>query len=95
MLYKLLIVPKGKVTTYSFLAQAINQPKAARAVGNALNKNTQAPVIPCHRVVLSDGKIGGYVGGVKKKIFLLQKEGVVVKDGKVVDFQKIIFDFNN
>jgi O-6-methylguanine DNA methyltransferase len=67
-------IPKGKVMTYKEIARAINKPRAYRAVGNVLNKNTD-PNIPCHRVVRSDGKIGGYRKGVKKKMELLKKEG--------------------
>jgi O-6-methylguanine DNA methyltransferase len=76
-------VPKGKVTTYKALAQAIGKPKAARAVGNALNKNPHAPVVPCHRVVKSDGSLGGYALGDSKKLALLKKEGVVIEKGRI------------
>lgn len=77
-------IPKGKVSTYSEIAEAIGQPGAARAVGNALNKNPFAPDVPCHRVVRSDGRIGGYAGGTDKKIGLLKKEGVQISsDGKI------------
>jgi len=62
--------------TYAEVARAIGKPKAARAVGNALNKNRN-PEIPCHRVVRSDGKIGGYNKGTKLKIRLLQSEGAI------------------
>ena len=62
-------IPKGSVKTYKDVAIAINQPKAARAVANACAKNPYAPKIPCHRVIRSDGGLGGYSGrgGVKKK----------------------------
>ncbi len=56
--------------------------RAYRAVGNTLNKN-QNPKIPCHRVIKSNGKIGGYKGGTKKKITLLEKEGIIIKNGEV------------
>ena len=74
-------VPKGKVTTYGALARAINS-KAYRAVGNAMNKNPYAPKVPCHRVIKSDGTIGGFASGTKKKIKMLKKEGVEIKKGK-------------
>ena len=64
-------------------------------MGNALNRNPFAPVVPCHRVVAFDGKIGGFAGGEKAKIKLLAKEGVVVKNGKVVDFQNKFFRFRD
>lgn len=75
-------IPKGKVTTYKATAEKLGT-KAYRAVGNALHNNKNPVVIPCHRVVSSDGSIGGYSRGIKKKIELLKKEGVEVKDGKV------------
>jgi len=76
-------IPKGRVATYKSIAKAIGRPRAVRAVGNALNKNPFAPKVPCHRVVKSDGSIGGFASGSKKKIKILQEEGVVVKSGKV------------
>lgn len=76
-------IPKGKVTTYSEIARAMKQPRAARAVGNALNKNRHFDTVPCHRVVRTDGHLGGYVFGLKKKIDILEKEGVKVQKEKV------------
>ena len=81
-------IPKGKVSTYLEIAKAIRKPKSARAVGNALNKNPFAPKVPCHRVVKSTGEVGGFASGCKNKIAILKKEGVQVKQGKVVDFKK-------
>lgn len=86
-------IPRGKVTTYSELARAAKSPKAVRAVGNACNKNPHAPRVPCHRVVSSDGGLGGYAHGSAKKIAILKKEGVKVKDGKITDFEKRLFRF--
>ena len=82
-------IPKGKVSTYKEIAQKLGT-KAYRAVGNALNRNPYAPKVPCHRVVHSDGKIGGFAQGTTMKIFLLKKEGVSVKRGKIVDFERTI-----
>jgi O-6-methylguanine DNA methyltransferase len=76
-------IPRGKVATYALIARAIKNPKAARAVGNALNKNPYAPIVPCHRVVRSDGSVGGFASGSKKKIALLTKEGVAIKNSRV------------
>ncbi|MEK6957506.1 MAG: MGMT family protein [archaeon] len=84
-------IPGGKVTTYKELAKAIGNNNASRAVGNACNKNPHSPRVPCHRVVSSFGKIGGYAHGVKKKISLLKKEGVEVRNGKIIDFEKKVF----
>lgn len=66
-------IPKGKVMTYKEVAERVGKPKSYRAVGNALNKNFD-PSIPCHRVVRSDGKTGGYNRGEKAKIEILRKE---------------------
>ncbi|HNV96715.1 MAG TPA: MGMT family protein [bacterium] len=67
-------IPKGEVMTYKEVAIAVGKPRAYRAVGNILNKNYD-PKIPCHRVIRSDGKIGGYNRGEMKKIEILRKEG--------------------
>ena len=73
-------IRKGTVKTYKQVAIAINKPKSARAVANAIGKNPFAPKIPCHRVIRSDGSLGGYSGkgGVKTKKLLLKREGVIV-----------------
>jgi methylated-DNA-[protein]-cysteine S-methyltransferase len=89
---KLKKVPKGKVTTYGQLAKAVNS-KAYRAVGTAMNKNPYAPLVPCHRVVCSDGTIGGFATGVANKIRILKTESVEVKNKKIVDFEKKLFKF--
>ena len=70
-------IPKGKVKTYLEVAKGIGKPKAFRAVANAVGKNPYPPKIPCHRVIRSDGSLGGYsgAGGIKTKINLLKKEG--------------------
>lgn len=75
-------VPKGKVTTYKALANALKT-KAYRAVGNAMNKNPYAPTVPCHRVINSNGELGGYAHGLKKKIQMLKSEGIEIKDNKI------------
>ena len=69
-------IPAGKTLTYLQIARKIGTPKAARAVGMALSKNPFAPMIPCHRVIRSNGKIGGYsgMGGVRKKMEMLKYE---------------------
>jgi O-6-methylguanine DNA methyltransferase len=69
-------VPRGRVTTYAAIARAIGAPRAARAVGNALNASPGMPKVPCHRVVKSDGLLGGFARGAKAKRALLEKEGV-------------------
>lgn len=87
------LIPRGRVTTYKELAKYLGRSKAARAVGNALNKNPGAPKVPCHRVIKSDGRIGGYAKGIRKKIELLKKEGIKIERGKIKDFQKKIYRF--
>jgi len=76
-------IPKGKVLSYKLAAQKAGFPKAWRAVGNVLNKNRD-PKVPCHRVIRTDGKIGGFRAGQKRKIMLLKKEGVKIKNKKIV-----------
>ena len=73
-------IPKGSVKTYKQVAIAIKNPKAARAVANACAKNPYAPKIPCHRVIRSDGGLGGYSGkgGIRQKLKLLRSEKVSI-----------------
>ena len=84
-------VPKGKVTTYKEIGDKLGKGMVYRAVGNALNRNPYAPKVPCHRVVSSDGSLGGFASGSSKKISILKKEGVKVSKGKIVDFEKKLF----
>ncbi len=89
-------IPKGKVSTYKGLADALGI-KGYQAIGQVLKKNPYAPHVPCHRVVKSNGSLGGFKGCVVgreilEKETLLKKEGVVVKDGKV-DLGKCLFRF--
>lgn len=86
---KLLKVPKGKVTTYSELAKAVGLKNGQRAIGRIMNKNPFPVIVPCHRVILSSGKIGGYAWGEKIKTNMLSKEGVKIKKGKILDKNKI------
>ena len=73
-------IPRGKVKTYSEVAKSIGKPLAVRAVANAIGKNPLPPQIPCHRVIRSDGSLGGYSGkgGIKTKRLLLKKEGITL-----------------
>jgi len=73
-------IPRGEVRTYTQIAVQIGRPKSARAVANACASNPYAPEVPCHRVVRSDGGLGGYsgTGGVEQKRLLLSEEGVDV-----------------
>ena len=85
-------IPEGKVTTYKELARAVGNPKAARAVGSALNKNPHPIKVPCHRVIKSNGSIGGYTLGARKKKELLEREGVETRNGGV-DLSKCFYRF--
>ena len=76
-------VPKGRVSTYADVARALGAPRAARAVGNALHNNPTSVTVPCHRVVRSDGGLGGYSRGAKKKRELLLKEGVELRGNRI------------
>ena len=71
-------IPRGEVRTYTDIAVQIGHPSSARAVANACGKNPYAPEVPCHRVIRSDGSIGGYSaeGGSEKKRAMLREEGV-------------------
>ena len=84
-------VPRGKVTTYKELAKVLHS-KAYRAVGNAMNRNPYAPYVPCHRVVKSNGEVGGFASGTRKKISMLKKEGIKIVKGKI-DLKKYLHKF--
>ena len=88
-------IPKGHVSTYATLARHIGRPKAYRAVGNALNKNPFAPQVPCHRVVKSDGSLGGFASGSKQKKAILEKEALLIVNGKVLNFKDVFYDFKS
>ena|SRR5487761_812284 len=87
-------IPRGRVSTYGAIARAIERESASRAVGGALRRNPWQIKVPCHRVVRSDGSIGGYGGAdwSPRKIKLLANEGVRVREGYVQDFEKVFFD---
>ncbi|MFW5953561.1 MAG: endonuclease V [Candidatus Natronoplasma sp.] len=89
-------IPKGRVSTYGKLAEALGDKIAARAVGKMLNQNPYAPEVPCHRVVRSDGTLGGYAKGEKKKRDLLEREGVKIEERRIRNFKEVLFsDFES
>ena len=90
---KLLQVPKGKITTYGELAKAVGLQNGQRAIGKIMNKNPYPVIIPCHRVVSSNGTVGGYAFGQDVKTNMLAKEGIKIHNGKILDFGKIIYRF--
>ena len=92
-------VPKGKVTSYKHIAHAMGT-QAYRAVGTALKNNPYAPEVPCHRVVASDGGLGGFRGSnnpsgptLKIKAKMLAKEGITIQKGKIHNFEKVLHTF--
>lgn len=89
---KLKLIPYGKVTTYKIIAESLGT-KAYRAVGNALNRNKHPDIIPCFKVVNSDGSLGGFSRGKEDKIRRLSAEGVEVVTGKIKDFEKRLYLF--
>ena len=87
----LLKIPAGKVSTYGDIAKALGHPKAARLVGQILHDNPNPVIVPCHRVIHSDGRLGGYAYGSDRKRELLENEGIKFRDGVegyLEEFQK-------
>lgn len=85
-------IPKGKVTTYGILAKKLRM--NPQAVGKLLSKNTMPEKIPCYKVIMSDGRVGGYSGGLKRKTLLLRKDRIEIKNGKI-DLKKYCHDFTS
>lgn len=86
-------VPKGKVTTYGDLAKAVGLKNGQRAIGKIMNKNPYPGIIPCHRVIRWDGRLGGYAYGEESKNMMLSREGVKIQNGKIVNFEEVVFRF--
>jgi len=84
-------IPKGKVSTYKRIANKIGKPRAHRAVANALHKNPLYPIVPCHRVVRSDGRFGGEKKVAQSRMRLVKEEGVPIENSKVVLSKQILF----
>jgi methylated-DNA-[protein]-cysteine S-methyltransferase len=88
--YELLLkIPAGKLSTCGDLAKALGKPSASRAIGRILAKNPNPIVVPCHRVVMSDGKLGGYAYGITRKRELLEKEGISFTDKIISNFDEV------
>jgi len=90
---KLLDVPKGQITTYGELAKVVGLKNGQRVVGRVMNKNPYPVIIPCHRVVMSTGKIGGYAYGKDIKEKMLHDEGIEISNGKIINLENKIFRF--
>jgi len=82
-------IPSGRVTTYREIARSLGNAGLSRAVGNALHGNPRPVETPCHRVVKSGGTLGGYSRGIHEKTKLLQSEGILIKDNRILDFDRI------
>ena len=91
--YNLLLnIPLGNVATYGDLAKALDHPSASRLIGKILGRNPNPVKVPCHRIVLSNGKLGGYIHGIAKKKELLEKEGILFKNNTTIyDFKNVRF----
>lgn len=90
---KLLQVPSGKITTYKELASSVGLQNGQRVIGQIMKKNPFPVIIPCHRVVKSNGEVGGYAYGINIKKSMLVKEGILIKNNKIKNFQKTFFRF--
>jgi len=88
----LLQIPKGKVTTYREIAHALGT-KAYRVVGQAMNRNPNLVRVPCHRVVKSNGEVGGYAQGENEKIKLLLEEGIDLRKNKILNLEIYLHQF--
>jgi len=86
-------VPKGQITTYGDLANAVGLKNGQRLIGKIMNKNPYPVLIPCHRVVMSTGKIGGYAYGEHVKMKMLSDEGIEIINGKIENFDNKLFRF--
>ncbi|MDH5450137.1 MAG: MGMT family protein [Candidatus Bathyarchaeota archaeon] len=84
-------IPRGKISTYKRIAEKVGKPKAYRAVANALHKNRLSPVVPCHRVVASDGSFGGEKKGAEWRRNMVKKEGIPIEKGKVKISNEILY----
>ena len=84
-------IPKGKISTYKRIAEKVGRPRAYRAVATALKKNPLHPVVPCHRVVRSDGRFGGEEKRAEKRRELVQKEGIPIENCRIKITEKILF----
>ena len=84
-------IPKGKISTYKRIADKIGRPRAYRAVATALKKNPLHPVVPCHRVVRSDGRFGGEKKRAESRRKLVEKEGIPTENGKIKISEDILF----
>ncbi len=81
-------IPKGSVSTYGDIARALGHPNSARVVGAIIGRNPNPIVVPCHRVVEHNGRIGGYSLGIRMKKYLLCKEGLKLQNDVIQDLER-------
>ncbi len=84
-------IPKGKISTYKRIAEKVGRPRAYRAVATALRKNPLHPIVPCHRVVRSDGRFGGEENRAEGRKKLVEEEGIPIENGKIKISEDILF----
>ena len=85
-------IPKGRVSTYGAIAEAIGRPQANRAVGQVLHRNPFSPAVPCHRVVGHNGQLIGFAQGLEVKKSLLNKEGIAINNqGGIINFKTVFY----
>ena len=84
-------IPKGKISTYKRIAEKVGRPRAYRAVANTLKKNPLHPIVPCHRVVRSDGRFGGEEKRAETRRELVEKEGIPIENGRIKISEDILF----
>jgi len=85
-------IPDGKISSYGAVAKALGDVRASRAVGRMMNQNPDADDMPCYKIVHSDGRLGGFGLGMEDKIRRLKEDSIFVKDGKIVDFENVLFE---
>lgn len=90
---KLLQVPRGQITTYGELSKSVGLKNGQRLIGKIMSNNPYPVIIPCHRVILSTGKIGGYVFGENVKTKMLSDEGIQIENGKIIDLKNKLYSF--
>lgn len=90
---KLLQVPRGQITTYGELSKSVGLKNGQRLIGKIMSNNPYPVIIPCHRVILSTGKIGGYVFGENVKTKMLSDEGIQIENGKIIDLKNKLYIF--
>jgi len=84
-------IPCGKVSTYKRISEKVGKPRAYRAAANALHKNPLHPIVPCHRVVRSDGKFGGEKRAAAQRRKLVEREGVPIENDRVRMNDRVLY----